>query len=74
MDPTGNIVARVGVVLISPQNYVIPCAFSLTELRSYNIAEHNALLMGYNLLKRLESKILKHMVIQSSSLTRFMES
>ena len=27
MGPTGNIVARLGVVLLSPQNYVIPRAF-----------------------------------------------
>ena len=29
--PRGNIVAGVGVVLVPPQNYVIPRAFSLTE-------------------------------------------
>jgi len=38
--PRGNIVAGVGVVLISPQNYVIPRAFSLTELCSNNVAEY----------------------------------
>ena len=31
MGPRENIVAGVGVVLVSPQNYVIPHAFSLTE-------------------------------------------
>ena len=30
MNPTGNIVAGMGVVLISPHNNVIPRAFSLT--------------------------------------------
>ena len=31
MDPRGNVIAGVGVVLVFPQNYVIPRAFSLTE-------------------------------------------
>ena len=31
MNPEGNIAADVGVELISPHNYVIPRAFSLTE-------------------------------------------
>ena len=42
----GNVVARVGVVLVSPQNYVIPRAFSLTEPYSNNATEYNALLIG----------------------------
>ena len=35
-----------GVVLISPQNYVIPHAFLLTEPCSNNVAEYNAILIG----------------------------
>ena len=35
-----------GVVLVSPQNYVIPHAFSLIEPCSNNVAEYNALLIG----------------------------
>ena len=31
-NPEGNIIVGVGVILISPYNYVIPRAFSLTEL------------------------------------------
>ena len=31
IGPQGHVIARVGVVLVSPQNYVIPHAFSLTE-------------------------------------------
>ena len=40
--PIGNIVAGVGVVLVSPQNYVIPRAFSLTEPCSNNVGEYNS--------------------------------
>jgi len=71
MGPTGNIVAGVGVVLVSPQNYVIPHTFLLTESCSNNVVEYNTLLIGMHLLKRLESKISKHKVIQSSSSTNF---
>ena len=45
-SPKGHIVAGVGVVLVSPQNYVIPRAVSLTEPCSNNVAEYNALLIG----------------------------
>ena len=31
MGPTGNIIAGVGVLLVSPQNYMIPHVFLLTE-------------------------------------------
>jgi len=44
--PRGHVVGGVGVVLVSPQNYVIPRAFSLTESCSNNAAEYNALLIG----------------------------
>ena len=37
-NPEGNIIAGVGVVLISPHNYVIPHAFTLTELCSNNVS------------------------------------
>ena len=43
--PEGN-VTGVGVVLISPHNYVIPRAFSLTEPCSNNVSEYNALLLS----------------------------
>jgi len=46
MGPRRNIVAGVGVVLVSPQNHVIPRAFSLTESCSNNVAEYNTLLIG----------------------------
>jgi ribonuclease HI len=58
--PRGNIVAGVGVVLVSPRNYVLPRAFSLTEPCTNNAAEYNALLIGMQLaeeigVKRLEA-------------------
>jgi len=44
--PQGHVIAGVGIVLVSPQNYVISRAFSLTEPCSNNVAEYNALLIG----------------------------
>ena len=45
-SPRGHVIAGVGIVLISPQNYVIPRAFLLTEPCSNNVAEYIALLIG----------------------------
>jgi len=72
----GDIITGVGVVLISPHNYVIPCSFSLTELCSNNVSEYNTLLMGMQLAEEIGVKNLeeKHMVTQSSSLTMFVGS
>jgi len=71
MGLRGNIVVGVGVVLISPQNYVIPCAFSLTESCSNNVAEYNALLIGMQIADEIGVKNLKHTVTLNSSLTKF---
>ena len=49
IGPKGRIIAGVGVVFISPQNHVLPRAFSLTESCSNNVAEYNALLIGLQL-------------------------
>jgi len=49
IGPKGKIIVRVGVMFISPQNYVLPRAFSLTESCSNNVAEYNALLIGLQL-------------------------
>jgi len=38
--PKGKLVTRVGVVFISLENHVLPCAFSLTEPCSNNVAEY----------------------------------
>jgi len=59
MGPRGNIIARVGVVLVSPQNYIIPRAFSLTESCSNNVAEYNALLIGMQIADENGIKNLK---------------
>jgi len=39
MGPRGNIVAGVGFVLVSPQNYVISRAFSIIDPCSNNVAD-----------------------------------
>jgi len=57
--PKGNIVAGMGVVLVSPQNYVIPRAISLTEPCSNNVAKYNALLIGMQLAKEIGVKHLE---------------
>ena len=59
MNPEGNIVVGVGVILISPHNYLIPHAFSLTELCSNNISEYNALLIGMQLAEEIGVKNLE---------------
>src|SRR3954469_18868621 len=51
--PRGRPVARVGIVLISPQNHVIPRACSLTEPCTNNVAEYNAQLIGLQMAHQL---------------------
>jgi len=57
--PRENIIARVGVVLVSLQNYVIPHAFLLTEPCSNNVAEYNTLLFGMQITENIGVKILE---------------
>ena len=59
VGPRGHVVAGVGVVLVSPQNYVIPHAFSLTELCSNNVAEYNALLIEMQIADEIGVKNLE---------------
>ena len=59
MGPTRNIVARVGGVLVYPQNYIIPRAFSLIEPCSNNITKYNAFLIGMQLAEEIGVKNLK---------------
>ena len=47
------------IVLVSPQNYVIPRAFSLTEPCSNIVAEYNALLIGMQLADEIGVKNLE---------------
>ena len=42
-----------------PQKYIIPCAFSLTELCSNNVAEYNALLIGMQIADEIGVKNLE---------------
>jgi len=58
-NPKGNTIAGVGVVLISPHNYVIPHAFSLTKLCSNNVSEYNALLIRMQLVDEIRVKHLE---------------
>lgn len=44
-SPKGNPIAEVGFVLLSPQTYVLPHAFSLSKLFANNAVEYNALLI-----------------------------
>ena len=44
--PTCKIIIGVGVIFVSPENHVLPRAFSLREPCSNNVAEYNTLLIG----------------------------
>jgi len=59
IGPKGKIIAGVGVVFISPQNHVLPRAFSLTEPCSNNVAEYNALLIGFQLTHEMRVRYLE---------------
>jgi len=67
--PRGNIIIGVGVVLVSPHNYVIPRAFSLIERAS--IMWWNTMLcwLECNLQIKSESRTLKLMLTPNSSAT-----
>ena len=58
-NPEVNIIVGVGVVLISPHNYVIPRAFSLMEPCSNNISKYNVLLIGMQLAEEIGVKNLE---------------
>jgi len=59
IGPKGKIITGVRVVFISPQNYVLPRAFSLTEPCSNNVAEYNALLIGLQLAHEMGVRYLE---------------
>jgi len=61
------------VVLVSPQNFVISCAFSLTEPCSNNVVKDNDLLIGTQLAEEIGVKYLKRTVTQNSLSIRFAE-
>jgi len=58
-SPKGKIIVDVGVVFISPQNHVLPRAFSLTESCSNNVAKYNALLIGLQLTHEIGVRYLE---------------
>jgi len=47
--PKGQYYRWVGVVVVSPNDHVLPRAFSLTKSCSNNMVEYNALLIGLQL-------------------------
>jgi len=55
----GNIIAGMGVVLISLHNYAIPHSFSLMEPSSNNVVEYNALLIEMQLAEDIGVKKLE---------------
>jgi len=57
--PKGKIIAGVGVVFVSPNDHVLPRAFSLMELYSNNVAEYNTLLIGLQLAQQMGVKYLE---------------
>ena len=59
MSPRGNIVAWVGVALVSLWNYMVPCAFLLAESYTNNVTEYNALLISMQLAQEIGVKHLK---------------
>ena len=72
--PRGHVVVGVGVVLVSPQNYVIPRAFSLTEPCSNNVVEYNALLIGMQIANEIGVKNLEAYGDSKLILTKFAEN
>jgi len=49
----GQIVAKVGVVFVPPQNNVLPHVFSLMEPCFNNMIEYNALLISLHLARQM---------------------
>ena len=64
-DSKGRIIASVGVVFISPQNHILPRAFSLTGPCSNNVAEYNALLIGLQLAHGMGVRYLEAYGVQN---------
>src|SRR5436190_4831073 len=59
VNPSGDLAAGVGIVLVSPHHHVIPRAFTLTKPCSNNVAEYNALLIGMKIAHGLGIKNLE---------------
>ena len=59
---------------MSPQNYIIPRVFSLTEPCFNNVAEYNALIIKMQLMEEIGVKFSNRTIICISSSTKFEES
>ena len=59
IGPKGKIVVKAGVVFVSPSDYVLPRAFSLTDPCSNNVVEYNVLLIGLQLARQMDITYLK---------------
>src|SRR5438270_5254677 len=59
VNPSGDLAAGVGIVLVSPHHHVIPWAFTLTKPCSNNVAEYNALLIDMKIAHGLGIKNLE---------------
>ena len=57
--PECKIITGVEIVFISPENHVLPRAFSLTELYSNNVADYNVLLIGLQFSQQMEVRFLE---------------
>ena len=63
--------AGVGVVLVSPEKHILPDSFILVDLRSNNVAEYQALILGLQMaigmrIKNLDINDDSQLVIISS--------
>src|SRR4051812_27774668 len=56
VNPSGDLAAGVGIVLVSPHHHVIPRAFTLTKPCSNNVTEYNTLLIGMKIAHGLGIK------------------
>jgi len=68
VNPSGDLAAGVGIVLVSPHHHVIPRALTLTKPCSNNVAEYNALLIGMKIshglgIKNLEAYGDSHLIV-----------
>lgn len=46
-------------MLVSPQKYVLPCVFSLSETRTNNVAKYNALLISMKIVQEFGTQHLE---------------
>lgn len=59
MGPKGKLITKAGVVFISPENYTLPYANSLTESCSNNVIEYNVLIIGLQIAGEMGVKYLE---------------